>query len=337
MQATLVFAVICGWTHAAEGAPNARLVTQETPMGNAEIQILPATVRASLDGKHMAFVARRNNSWLVATDGVPGKEYDGIGESSLVFSPDGKHLAYAALQGNNWLVVVDGAEEKGYESIRSIVFSPDSRRVSYAANRGRSWFVVVSGAEGPGFDRCRGICFSPNSRRVAYVASRGRNKLVVVDGEPQREFDDIAKNSLTFSPDSKRVAYAANRGRSWLVVVDGAEGKEYDALGVAPASVPADPDAAPAYAALGVNPEVVALEDIIGSARPVFSTDSRCLAYWGRRGSKWLVIVNGLESKPYDGFLRGSNVVFDGPKSLHALAILGNEAFRVKIDILDGQ
>jgi Tol biopolymer transport system component len=327
--AALISFSIFGLAHAAD----ARLVTQESSLGRAEIKILPATVKASPDGKHLAFVARRGNTWSVVTDGVVGKEYDAIGESSLAFSPDSKRLAYAATQGNDWLVVVDGAEGKGYDGLRGIVFSPDSRRVAYVANRGRNWLAVVNGVEGRGFDGCWGVTFSPDSRRAAHVANRGRNWLVVVDGAEGKEYDEIGKHSLTFSPDSARVAYAANRGRNWLVVVDGAEGREYDALGQGNFVVP--DSKREAYAALRVNPEAVALEDIIEANRPVFSPDSRCIAYWAKRGNEWLVAVNGLESKHYDGFLRGSTVVFDGAKSLHALAVLGTEAVRLKMEIVE--
>lgn len=331
--AVLVSSCMCVSAHAREGAANARLVTQEASVGKAEIQILPATVKASPDGKHLAFVARRGNCWLVVTDGVVGKEYDNIGGSSLVFSPDSKRIAYAAMQGNNWLVVVDGAEEKGYDGLRGIVFSPDSRRVAYVANRGRSWLAVVNGSEGEEFDGCWGLTFGPDSRRVAYAAHRGRKWSVVVDGTEGKEYDEIGKYSLAFSPDGRHVAYAANRGRNWLVVVDGEEGKEYDALGQGCFVVP--DSRREAYAALGENPEVVALEDIAEANRPIFSPDSRHIAYWVTRGDKWMVVVDGLEGKPYDGFLRGSNVVFDGTRALHAFAVLGSEVFRVKMEIVE--
>jgi hypothetical protein len=230
-------------------------------------------------------------------------------------------------------VVVDGAEDRGFDGLRGIVFSPDSRRAAYVANRGRNWLVVVNGIEGQEFDGCWGISFSPDSRRVAYVADRGRNGSVVVDGVRDREYDEIGKSSLIFSPDSRRVAYAANRGRNWLVVVDGAEGKEYDALGQGNFAVL--DSRREAYATLRANPEMVALEDIIEANRPLFSPDSRRIAYWARRGNKWLVVVDGLEGRQYDGFLRGSNVVFDGPRSLHALAVLGSEVLRVKMELVE--
>ena len=45
------------------------------------------------------------------------------------------------------------------------------------------------------------------------------------------------------------------------------------------------------------------------------------------------VVVDGKEGKEYDGFLRGSKLVFDSPKSFHTLARRGDEIFRVEVEI----
>jgi hypothetical protein len=92
----------------------------------------------------------------------------------------------------------------------------------------------------------------------------------------------------------------AVRGGKWFVVVDGKEGKEYDG---------------------------------IVKGTPVFSPDSKHLAYMARRGGKWFVVIDGEEGKEYDGFLLGSKLVFDSPKSFHTLAIRGIEIFRVEVQI----
>jgi hypothetical protein len=92
----------------------------------------------------------------------------------------------------------------------------------------------------------------------------------------------------------------AGRGGKWFVVVDGKEGKEYDG---------------------------------IAKGTPIFSPDSKHLAYLARRGEKWFVVIDGEEGKEYDGFLLGSKLVFDSPKSFHTLAIRGIEIFRVEVQI----
>jgi hypothetical protein len=67
----------------------------------------------------------------------------------------------------------------------------------------------------------------------------------------------------------------------------------------------------------------------------VVSPDSNHFAYVAERGGKWewLVVVDGKEGKEYNGFLRGSKLVFDSPNSLHTLAFRIPEIFRVKVKI----
>jgi hypothetical protein len=148
---------------------------------------------------------------------------------------------------------------------------------------------------------------------VAYAAGRLGKKRVVVDGEEGKEYDRVdSPFFLFFSPDSKRVAYRARRGDKMFVVVDGEEGKEYDGVG-----------------------------------SPFFSPDSRRVAYLAGRGDGdgdkmfvGFVVVDGEEGKEYDdflggGFFGGSELVFDSPKLLHALALRGDEFFRVEIEIVE--
>ena len=144
------------------------------------------------------------------------------------------------------------------------------------------------------------LTISPDSKRFAYVARRGKKQFVVLDGEEGEEYDLIGKGSLVFSPDSKRFAYVAVRGGKQFVVLDGEEGKEYDGIG-----------------------------DL------VFSPDSKRFAYGAKRGGKWFVVLDGEEGKEkeYDGFLRGSKLVFDSPRKLHALAVRGDEIFLVTVEI----
>jgi len=63
------------------------------------------------------------------------------------------------------------------------------------------------------------------------------------------------------------------------------------------------------------------------------SPDGKHFAYMARRGGKWFVVIDGEEGKEYDGFLLGSKLVFDSPKSFHTLAIRGIEIFRVEVQI----
>src|SRR5262249_8449138 len=105
-------------------------------------------------------------------------------------------------------------------------------------------------------------------------------------------------------------AYAAlERGKS-LLVVDGVEGKVYDG---------------------------------IMEGMPLFSPDSKHVAYMAQRGDKWLIVVDGVEGKEYDGFLRAAVLferprllLFETPTRLRAVADRGGkELFRVQVEIVE--
>ena len=65
------------------------------------------------------------------------------------------------------------------------------------------------------------------------------------------------------------------------------------------------------------------------------SPDSKRVAYAARRGDKWWVVVDGVEGKEYDGFVKGTRLVFDSPSQLHILAVRGRRQFlRVEVEIV---
>ena len=71
----------------------------------------------------------------------------------------------------------------------------------------------------------------------------------------------------------------------------------------------------------------------------VVSPDSKRVAYVVKR-YKWrsvkeLFVVDGVEGKEYDGFLRGSKFVFDSPKVFHTLVDQDREIFRVEVEIVE--
>jgi Tol biopolymer transport system component len=289
----------------------------------------------SPDSRRLAYVAKQGSKKLLVTGGVEGKPYDEIFPTSLtfasysqqpaypielesgatVFSPDSRRVAYMAVRDRKSFLVLDGVETKQYDvmaagAVLGPLFSPDSRRIAFIGARPRRIFVCIDGKEGKEYDGIvpGTLLFSPDSMRVAYVALRLPKMLVVVDGQEGKEYDAIA--DVHFSPDSQHVAYVARRDKRQFVVADGAEGNEYDQAG----------------------------------ANLRFSPDSQHLAYGAARVEKSLgaperrnslIIVDGLESKSYDGGLRGSTLIFDSPNSLHTLAHRNREIFRVELQIIE--
>ncbi len=56
--------------------------------------------------------------------------------------------------------------------------------------------------------------------------------------------------------------------------------------------------------------------------------DSQRVAYIAQVGSKWLVVVDGVEGKQYDGIM--TKTIFDSPDSFHYLAGKGNNIYLVE-------
>jgi hypothetical protein len=142
------------------------------------------------------------------------------------------------------------------------------------------------------------IIFSPDGKRIAYPAERSGQWFVVVDKTEGTSCRSLLNHTLCFSPDSRCVAYVAERNDRYFVVVDGKEQQSYDEVG-----------------------------------RIVFSPDSRHMLYSAKSGDKAWIIMDGLPVEECTGIVRGSNLVFDGPKSFHALIVRNEEIFRVHLSM----
>jgi len=300
----------------------------------------------SPDGKRLAYAARSGfTKMVVVTDGVEGSQQTFV-QGAPVFSPDSRRVAYAASAdikvGRTFMVgmwtgkvyakhavIVDGIPGKEYDEIGrdGPVFSPGSKRVAYTAKSDRKWRLVVDGVEEGMYDEIEGVTFSPDSKRITYRARRGTDWFLVLDGVERGE-----GGPAVFSSDGRRVAYAAKQLLKWRVVVDGTEGNEYDEIGTLGFS----PDSKRVvYAAKRGNQWRVMVEGVEGTEYdeigPIaFSPDGNRLAYSAMRGNRWVAVADGLESETYDSV---SPPVFDGPTSLHAVALRNQEFLRVEMKI----
>jgi hypothetical protein len=81
----------------------------------------------------------------------------------------------------------------------------------------------------------------------------------------------------------------------------------------------------------------VSLGKLVDGAIPyglAVSLDGKRVAYVAMSGANWLAVVDGAEGNEYDGFLKGSRLVFDSPSQLHTLAFRGDKFLRVEVKII---
>jgi Tol biopolymer transport system component len=290
---------------------------------------LVEAIQFSPDSEHLAYDADKkwNRESVVVLDGKESKTCAGL--SGKAFSPDGNQLAFIAHQrpdknpestGTDF-VVVNGKEGKPYQSISSLLrFSPDSKHLAYLAGKGSSGMkVLVRDDIETKFAHLHLGSFSPDSQHLACVGLFETNWLVLIDGkklEPQvrlaakeRGFSPV--NDLTFSPDSRHVAYIS-RGTetNWLVVLDGKLVRDYEGIAVS----------------------------------PVFSPDSKRLAFVIEHAGKSIPVFGGQEGNGYDKILTWRSALEDGGETiglgfdqkgvLHTLAIRGREILRLEIELV---
>jgi len=69
-----------------------------------------------------------------------------------------------------------------------------------------------------------------------------------------------------------------------------------------------------------------------GVTGPIFSPDSKRVAYGAFLEGKGFVVVDGEEGKSYDGIITsvGGGIIFDSSDSLHYLAVKGSDVFLVE-------
>jgi Tol biopolymer transport system component len=258
----------------------------------------------SPNSERFTYIAYKNPSFTVMTDGHPGKQYNYIAIPPF-FSPDSNRLAYAAADAYSskevW-AVVDGRENNKFNHIYSIVFSNNSEHVAFSANTGAKALVVVDGQQGKSYKNAGSLrdiwylTFSPDSQHLAYTAILDNShEVIVVDGQEGKEYRAIA--DVCFSPDSKRVAYVAD---GQFVVVDGVE---------------------------GIKHKNILLDSL------TFSPGSLRIAYGEvEYEDQMCVVVNKHKGKKYDNVvlaLGGGRITFDGPDELHYLAQKGGNVYSV--------
>lgn len=307
-------------------------------------------------GTLAVWIVKRGGKQFILLNGKEGPLFDWV--SRPVFSPSGEYFTYNGnrggkrntnrweyppIVGGKWFSIKDTIKGPTFDNLKEIIearvkgrpaeirclhdpeksTSADGNRVAYVSRSNGKWFMVVDGKEHQAYDWVAWPVFSPNGKRLAYVASRanwaqGENRMVVVvDGKKSTVYHEVlggscSGTSLRFSLDSKHVAYQARRidqqGDRQFSVINGKESK-----------------ASSSYYRL---------------PWPIFSTDSKWVAYgiW-RNDEYYLVVSNNLlgietESKSYKRLWLPKRQDLN---SIHFFGLSNGTIYHVKAQIFDYQ
>lgn len=223
---------------------------------------------------------------------------------------------YAFIAPHDWKfkAVIDGREDPPVEWIvgPTITFSADGKHTAYVARDRRGARVVRNGQPGPRYESIESWQLSP-AGALAYVSRNGRDMIpvapsgplppaprarlaaltdastafvlgndagerILLDGKEQPLYDQVADVVLA----GAHHAYKARRGGKWLIGHDGKESRAYD----------------------DVSP-------------PQLSPDGTRLAFAALREKQHLLVVDGVESRPYEyGELLPPRFSPDGKRTL---------------------
>jgi hypothetical protein len=189
------------------------------------------------EGKLVYAGRRGDNEVVVLTDGTPGPAFEDI-VSSIAVSKDGKHIAYIGKRGDSFVEVRDqqpGASflGKGVESfVGALEMSDDGDRLAYEIVRGGRMYkarytiralrrVVIDGQGGPEYDalgiRDIGLRRQGKGYHYTVIGAEGSRDRVVFNGLETKLYDSVFGGSLEFI-DDRTLEFVAQDGQRFVKV-----------------------------------------------------------------------------------------------------------------------
>jgi hypothetical protein len=258
-------------------------------------------------GHDYAYQFGENSNHLVIHNGKKLGPYFSV--DSLQFSGNGQHLAFLAkkkLEGTDqtqsYLVLDDQEQLIGADDVSELHLNHDGSHYFYALNH--KIYLDGKSLGWPGY--YSHLTVSPDGQHLAYVTQKGRQFGLVVDGQAWRLGHSIMDDPV-FSPDSQHVAVMAavilsNKKWSYFVMLDGKSQKSFSE----------EP-----------------------SRRLVFSPDGNRLAYFAKDMSKWVLVVDGIETS-VPGEELGRTLTFS-PDGKHVAALVITMPNEQTYSVMDGE
>lgn len=311
--------------------------------GKAFDEINENSITFSKDCRSMAFSVQKGNMQAIIFNGKESAWHQQVGFP--VLSSSGKRIGYWATDSGSNYAVIDNKKEDSYDQVYTIAFSNGDKHVAYFAKKENKYYVVEDGVKSEEYEHVHSLMFSPDGERLAYaVETHERNEeefnhAVVIDGKKMKTYETVVEGSFLFSSDSKHFAYEVEWHDEFFVINDGVEGKRYqDVMQITMTYSPNNNRIAYAFEndskrQVCVDGEVgESYEDIYAIA---FSSDSKLFAY-SARDSMWdFIVINNYKSQTYDHILGQGSIVFDNAKTIHFLAMKGNNIILVKASVTE--
>lgn len=279
----------------------------------------------SPNSREYSFSLCRNNKWIVVQNGIEGKEYDGLSNTGLVYSPDSRHLLYVGKLSDTARLVLDGIEIARHENIGNLAFSPDGCQIAYVAVDKDRYKIILDGTEieeiSP--DEDGSLIFDERTKKP---------KLVNVENEG---------SWLVTLSDESLGRFAV---KPTLCGINGITSDNFH-IGHTFVSIPGNSALSPkkdrSASAIPIGYRTVAMVvgDVLGPIHdgicpPVFSPDGEHVAYIGENGGDWSLFVDGVPiSTYYDGFILGGDPCFERENLLTAIAHKKQDVFVVEVYI----
>jgi Tol biopolymer transport system component len=179
------------------------------------------------------------------------------------------------------LLNVDASIDR--ENIYSqLIISPDYQHAAYFLQQGDSYVLIVDGKQWQPVDSAHNPIFSSDGSRVALAASINDEWHMMINDEPGPAYESMGYP--VFSPDGTRLAYSVKKDGKWYMIVDGMMSLPYDNLGLE-------------------SVDLGSIKPTSYGIPPVFSPDSKRVAYVAQNGLQQFVVIDGEAGKPYDDIL----------------------------------
>ena len=238
--------------------------------------------------------------------------------SNIHVSKNGKHICFTKTAKRGMRVLYDGKPDPVFDTIHCLTISDDGSIVAYAAGIDSKYTVVINGVAGERYKNVGAIKIS-NDNKIAASVKIGTKWFVIYNRQQSRGYDEICSKTMVNRGGTNGVIFVARDGKKWCVASIAKEGRKYDLI----------------------NKEIKSCDynndkrDIIThKGKPIVSPNGRRVMYSAKKGDKYVMVVDGVESREFQSIKENRHNVFSSDSTRYAFVALDNE---MEVLICDGK